>query len=290
MRVGSLFSGIGGLDLGLERAGMEIAWQVESDPFCRKVLQKHWPAVPRFGDIHDVRGNELDPVDLICGGFPCQPVSCAGKRKGAADERWLWPEFYRIICHLEPSWVLVENVPGLLSADGGRLFAGILRDLAECGYDAEWQVLSAAAFGAPHLRRRLFLVAYTHGQYIRKLPGGCGRQSGEEEAKPGDDGEERALADSQDLGRERALPPRQRWTGPENRSALSHALQHGLEEPRVFKQEKHPAKEDWWEARSGVRRVSDGVPGRVDRIRALGNAVIPQASEFIGRCIMEARA
>jgi len=159
VRVGSLFSGIGGLDLGLERAGMTIAWQVEIDEFCRKVLAKHWPDVPKYGDIRELTGHELESVDLIAAGFPCQPVSIAGRRLAQADERWLWPECARIIRVVRPRWVLLENVPGLLV----RGMGDVLGDLAEMGFDAEWGCIPAAAFGAPHLRYRVFIVAYTHG-------------------------------------------------------------------------------------------------------------------------------
>ncbi len=106
MKVGSLFSGIGGLDLGLERAGMEVVWQVEIDDFCNKVLAKHWPDVARYRDVRTV-GDDLEHVDLICGGFPCQPVSVAGKRNGKEDERWLWPDYLRIVRIVKPRWVLV---------------------------------------------------------------------------------------------------------------------------------------------------------------------------------------
>ncbi len=156
MKVGSLFSGIGGLDLGLERAGMQVRWQIENDSYCQRVLAKHWPDVPRYGDIKEVDPAILEPVELICGGFPCQPVSLAGKRLAQNDERWLWPEFARIIRVLRPRFVLLENVPGLLSAGMGD----VLGDLAALGYDAEWSVLSACAMGAPHTRERVFVLAY----------------------------------------------------------------------------------------------------------------------------------
>jgi len=153
--VGSLFSGIGGLDLGLEQAGWSIQWQVENDPYCQQVLARHWPSVQRYGDIRKII--TLAPVDLVAGGFPCQPISVAGRRQGQRDERWLWPEFAKVISLLRPSYILVENVPNLrrLGLDV------ILGSLAELGYDAEWGCISACAFGAPHSRLRLFLVAYT---------------------------------------------------------------------------------------------------------------------------------
>lgn len=159
MKVGSLFAGIGGMDLGLERAGMEVAWQVEIDPFCRKVLAKHWPDVKRYEDVRDVGSHNLEPVDLICGGFPCQPVSQIGLRKGQDDERWLWPEFGRVVREMVPRYVLVENTTGLLD----RGMGDVLGTLASLGYDAEWDCLPAGAFGARHQRYRTFLVAHSAG-------------------------------------------------------------------------------------------------------------------------------
>jgi DNA (cytosine-5)-methyltransferase 1 len=163
---GSLFSGVGGLDLGLERAGFECRWQVEKDEFCRKVLQKHWPGVPKYGDIYEVDFTTLEPVDLICGGFPCQPFSCAGKQLGENDERYLWPEFARAIRQVKPQWVLLENVPGLLAM--AREFGQVLADLASCGFDASWSVLSACSMGAPHTRKRLFVVANANGARLER--------------------------------------------------------------------------------------------------------------------------
>ena len=165
MRVGSLFSGIGGLDLGLEWAGMEVVWQVEIDDWCRSLLGKRFPNVAQYADIKECRN--MPSVDLICGGFPCQDVSLAGKRKGLRDgtRTGLWQEMARIIREVGPRWVLAENVPGLLSAVGvdgqrGEAFGTVLRDLDKMGYDAEWCVLSAGALGAPHRRERVFVVAW----------------------------------------------------------------------------------------------------------------------------------
>lgn len=159
MTVGSLFSGIGGIDLGLERAGMKVVWQVENNEFCRKALRKHWPGVKLYGDIRELQGNELDPADLICGGFPCQDLSVAGKRAGLAGERsGLFYEFTRIIDGLAPRWVLIENVPGLLSSNGGRDMGAVLGTLAEFGYGYAYRVLDAQYFGVAQQRRRVFIV------------------------------------------------------------------------------------------------------------------------------------
>jgi len=163
---GSLFAGVGGLDLGFERAGMRCLWQVELDDFCQRVLAKHWPNVERFGDVRECGNHNLAAVDVICGGFPCVDISNAGRREGIEGERsGLWSEFARIIRELRPRYVVVENVAALLGRGMGR----VLGDLAACGYDAEWEVLPAAAFGAPHIRDRVFLVAYAKQE--RQHPG-----------------------------------------------------------------------------------------------------------------------
>lgn len=222
---GSLFSGIGGMDLGLQRAGMTCRWQVEIDPFCTRILAKHWPDVPKFGDIQKITEAELEPVDLIAGGFPCQDVSRVGSRGGINGARsGLWGEYLRLVRDLRPRFVLVENVPGLLDGGIGR----VLGDLAESGYDAEWRVLSAAQFGFPHQRNRIFIIAYARGT----VAGPIGF---------------------------RALPRCERidWTGL---------------------------------VRAGRVRDLDGVPHWVDRVTALGNSVVPQIAEWIGRQIIDACA
>ena len=141
LTVGSLFAGIGGIDLGLERAGMESRWFVEWDAHCQNVLRRHWPGLPVYGDITTVDWGSVEPVDVLAGGFPCQPVSQAGRKLAQDDERWLWPEFERAICHLRPRYVLVENVAALL----GRGFDEVVGDLSAIGYDAEWDCIPAAA-------------------------------------------------------------------------------------------------------------------------------------------------
>lgn len=231
MNVLSLFSGIGGLDLGLQRAGMTIAGQVEIDPWCRKVLAKHWPEVPRHDDVRTCAEWWGDrPVDLVAGGFPCQPVSLAGSRRAQDDSRWLWPAMAGVIRRLRPRFVLVENVIGLSTAGLGD----VLRDLAALGFDADWGVLSACAMGAPHSRERLFIVADAAGA---RHPSGPPRES-------------------------RAVWHQARWTQPERRG--------------------------WWATEPAVGRVAHGIPRRVDRLRGLGNAVVPQVAEHVGRLIMAA--
>jgi len=157
LTVGSLFAGIGGFDLGFERAGFDIKWQVEIDPFCQRVLAQHWPDVPRYGDVRTIE--RLPRVDVVVGGFPCQDISFAGNGAGLAGERsGLWGEFDRIVGLVRPRYTVVENVAALTVRGLGR----VLSDLATRGFDAEWACLPACAFGAPHTRRRVFIVAYAN--------------------------------------------------------------------------------------------------------------------------------
>ncbi len=157
MKVGSLFAGIGGFDLGLERAGYEIAWQVEIDPYCQRILAKHWPTVPRYGDIRTVDWSTVEPVDLLCGGFPCQDISCAGTGAGLSGARsGLWSEYVKAIAALKPKYILIENVSALRS----RGLDQVLREISALRYDAEWHCIPASAVGAPHRRDRVWIVAY----------------------------------------------------------------------------------------------------------------------------------
>lgn len=162
VKLGSLFSGIGGFELGMERSGFEVAWQAECDKQARSVLAKHWPDVYRYKDVCDVRNAE--PVDVICGGFPCQDYSIAGDRDGLAGDRGaLWWEMHRIITDQRPTWVVAENVPGMLSSRGGRDFLEIVRSLVQLRYGITWATLDSQYFGVPQRRRRLFIIGHSGG-------------------------------------------------------------------------------------------------------------------------------
>ena len=267
LTVGSLFAGIGGLELGLERAGMKVLWQVENNEYASRVLAKHWPDVARYGDVRDVGAHNLAPVDLICGGFPCQPFSIAGLRLGSADERWLWPELARIVREIAPRWVVAENVRGLLSNDSGREFGHILGDLAALGFDAEWGVLSATSVGAPHRRERVFIVA--HATQLQRNGSNIYARGGCESPR--------------------------RVSQPRDGSTTSHvpdagSVRYGAPDSQVSAGRNTIEPSDWWRAEPDVGRVADGVPSRVDRLRCLGNAVVPAVAEYVGRRIVEAEA
>ena len=354
--VGSLFTGIAGLDLGLERAGFEVIWQSEIDPYACRVLAKHYPHVPNLGDITQIDWSHVRRPDLVCGGYPCQPFSFAGSRNGTDDPRHLWPHMARCLRLLRPRWALLENVPGHLSLG----FDTVIADLAALGYDMEWESIPAAAVGAPHLRWRIFVVA--HAEYSGQLAGGTDDQRGsgrtatvprgsgqfpaitirlagegrkaladaaggrfEDQRQPwrdgaevsraGGDGEPAHVADAEcrgshcDADNPRPRQPdasgRRRGTEPAGRRSAwtvadAQRLVGASSELRgVFADAAPPGRQhrtdrcgggdgDHWAVEPDVGRVANGIPNRVDRLRCLGNAVVPQVAEYVGRCILEA--
>lgn len=235
MKVLDLFSGIGGFSLGLERAGFETVAFCEPNPFCQAILKKHWPDVPVYEDVRELSADRLanDGIvfDAICGGFPCQDISFAGKGAGLAGARsGLWWEFHRLIAETRPKWVIAENVSALRS----RGLDEVLGSLAALGYDAEWHCIPASAVSAPHRRDRIWIVAY-----------------------PNNDGES--------VSEINAKAPR-----------LQIALTNG----------------GWrrWDGKPEDVRMDDGIPNGMDRVRALGNAVVPQIPEIIGKAINDSAA
>jgi len=256
MKVLDLFSGIGGFSLGLERAGMQTIAFCEIDPFARQVLKKHWPDVPIFEDVRTLHADDVPGTEVICGGFPCQDISNAGHRAGITGERsGLWSEYARLIGEIRPRFVIVENVAALL----GRGLGDVLGDLAALGYDAEWHCIPASAVGAPHIRDRVWILAYSR-QIV-----GRGRS----------DGESRTTGSYLfPQGNKRIASERR-----EDRELIE--LVPGIH-PRVAS--------DWWRTQSCVDRTAYGLPGQLDRCGALGNAVVPQIPEMIGRALMEAIA
>lgn len=263
MRIGSLFSGIGGLELGLEMAGLgEIVWQVEQNPLCLALLEKHWPEAERFNDVCTVGRDNLAPVDLICGGFPCQDVSSAGKRAGLAGARsGLWYQFARVVGELRPAWVVVENV-----TSGAKLWVDVVRgDLEQLGYATLPVPLAAADVGAAHERARVFIVAHAHE--VRR--------------------EQHAISiDAEVAGTSKPAPYLDR---PELR------LQPGRE--RGQGRAASTEEPSWAGGRfdePGMVRVVHGFPRRLDapskRIAALGNSVVPQCAEVIGHVILRLAA
>jgi DNA (cytosine-5)-methyltransferase 1 len=247
MPIGSLFAGIGGLELGLERAGLgPVRWQVEIDLFCRAVLATHWPDARRYEDIRSVNALDLEPVDIICGGFPCQDISSArsGTGRGLEGKRsGLWREFARIIEAARPRFVVVENV----ASGAGKWLCAVRFDLHQRGYRTRALGIAASDCGAPHRRSRIFIVAEAEAmadsarERGRRI-GGCELASAEEDGQ--------AIAG-------RRAPSRRPWTAESDMGRVVDGLSRGL-------------------ARN-----------RLERLRALGNAVVPQCAEIVGEVIMQ---
>ena len=300
MTFGELFAGIGGFSLGLERAGMTCKWQVEIDPYATAVLRKHWPDVPKHDDVRTFPPtHDGYSVDLVCGGFPCQDISLAGKGAGLAGARsGLWHEFARIIGDLRPRYVVVENVAALLNRGMGT----VLGDLSSLGYDAEWHVIPASAVGAPHRRDRVWIVANArreHGDWRPSVSTLPDRQTAQrDEAVNHSERCSALVANAEGISCRAGLcedDPQQNGHQPCNSCGdVSNANSAGRQQQR--RPESAPAEQPaaecsgWWESEPDVGRVAHGVPSRVDRLRCLGNAVVPQVVEVIGRAILEAEA
>jgi len=295
MRVLDLFSGIGGFSLGLERAGFETVAFCEIDKKCHKVLNKHWPGVPIFDDVCTLTKEALDErgiaVDVICGGFPCQDISLAGKGAGIEGERsGLWSEYARLIGELRPRYVIVENVAALLSRGLDR----VLGDLAEIGYDAEWHCIPASAVGAPHQRDRIWIVAYPNSKCWRpKSPVGNGskRQAWPEFGRIRSNVADPTIVQQHggytvsETGSAQA--PEFGDNGSENNVSNAGRIAPQIPIARELSSIQVANGFSWWAVEPDVGRVAHGVPGRVDRLKQLGNAVVPQIPEIIGRAIMK---
>jgi DNA (cytosine-5)-methyltransferase 1 len=313
-RVLDLFSGIGGFSLGLERAGMRTVAFCEVDKKCQLVLKKHWPTVPIFDDVTSLKANEInEPIEIICGGFPCQDISLAGHGAGLEGERsGLWWEFHRLIKEIKPSWAIIENVSALRS----RGLDQVLGSLYEIGYDAEWHCITASSVGAPHRRDRIWIVAYPKCVGRETRPSKSGKLADEKPSHNSSNGS-KGCGES-NSSQEMAYSNLKRSQGGSNSRScedvgeagtqstgsssarqsetLAHAKSTGLER-RLFGgdhesaitrfRESRRAVQTNWITEPDVGRVAHGVSGRVDRLKQLGNAVVPQIPELIGRAIME---
>jgi DNA (cytosine-5)-methyltransferase 1 len=315
MRILDLFSGIGGFSLGLEKAGFETAAFCEFDEHARKVLKKHWPTVPIFNDVNTLTGLEVEftvgKIDVICGGFPCQDISVAGKQRGLINEEGsvtrsgLWFEYKRLIGELRPSYVIIENVANLRSNG----LVTVLQDLWSLGYDAEWNVISARSIGAVHLRERLWVVAYPNRDRSEKgIPLQAGNEgkslftrgtSEERKIKSSDsDGEGlEGHGKAGNVGQVRAQIPsssRSLFAPYPDDVRLGESV--ATEEEKSERWAKRTACfRNWWEAESEFCRMDDAISSGLDeserfrkqRIKQLGNSIVPGIAEIIGNAIME---
>lgn len=267
----SLFSGIGGLDLAAEWAGFTTVGQCEFADYPTKVLEKHWPDVPRWRDVRTLTKESfyertgLRAVDVISGGFPCQPFSVAGKQKGKGDDRYLWPEMLRVITELRPRCVVGENVPGIIKIAAGQ----VVKDLERAGYHVVVFNFEAAAVGALHRRSRVFFT----GLADVADADGPGLQGREQHGAPDT---------TEDAGEQPSRVP-----AGECSEAVYDAMRGGCAGDARREQLQELADGRCWEAEPDVGRVAHGIPARVDRLKCLGNAVVPQQAYPIFKALME---
>lgn len=325
-----LFSGIGGFHLGLEMAGFRFGWVGYSDvdEFCNRVYSQHYPDAVPLGNIREIHGKDLPKIDILTGGFPCQPFSCAGKRKGTEDDRHLWPEMLRVIAESRPRWVVAENVRGLISIDDGMVFEQVCVDLENEGYEVQAFVIPACAVNAPHRRDRVFICSrladsdatdaaslygdggdHHAGVGTRRQPlpksGNGGGPSDATDTKRGGCG----------AGRERRGVEAIRGGGAHDTMSIAEpdsdapvppcgdprlpAQPEGREDSRRGSGEDPNWDLAWIEVATRLCRVDDGLPvdmdgfkltkskHRVQRLKALGNSIVPQVVAEIGKAILE---
>ena len=271
--VGSCFAGIGGFELGLQWAfdeygiDHEVKWQIEQNAFCQRILKKHWPNAKIYDDITTTK--EIEPIDILIGGFPCQDISTAGKQKGIehGEKSSLWFEMLRIIGEIRPRIVVLENVPNIIRLGGTKVVGG----LAEIGYDCEWSIISAAQFGAPHLRKRWFCVATdtTRNSNNRRINQRLfdAKESGQSQHAKISNSDTHAHATDADSARAQ-IPTKRKHTAIEMLGSIG---------------KKRQIVRNWqkWPTQSPFCDRNDGIPDRVARLKALGNAIVPQCSQWV---------
>jgi DNA (cytosine-5)-methyltransferase 1 len=302
-----LFSGIGGFAYAADQVWDDVEHTFcDNDPFCQEIIKKHWPNSPIYGDIrqlttHTDSERELQPqgskqefrewvgdgVDLLTGGFPCQPFSAAGRRRGTEDNRFLWPEMLRVIQEFQPTWVIAENVRGLLTIDNGMVFEQVCLDLEASGYEVQPFIIPACAVNAPHRRDRIWFVAHTTSERRGTEP--------------------RDVSQANELEASERQEERDAKSGSANISDATHSrCEHGSEgsgkgvagetskwsstTEETQRHERIDWERNWHEIATALCRVDDGIPRRLDRtprLKALGNAIVPQVAEEIMRALQD---
>ena len=319
--IGSCFAGIGGFELGLERGipNSKTIWQIEQNKYCQSILQKHWPDATIYDDIKELDYATIESVDIVCGGFPCQDISAAGKGKGIehGDRSGLWRQMHRLINHLQPRVAVLENVPALLWKNRGMHI--VLQDLASIGYDAEWCTISARQFGAPHLRKRVFIIAYPNSSQPRQnepvqtrgLSLDASYQYNDTKSKITYPMQIRCRQNgkqhSNQIDRNRSTIRKRRqeeksrqdnFTNSNSKHSQTKSINAiNLEAQSRFERRSSQDNgiqpkdnSNYWQnfpTQPALRHRDDGLSDRLARLRALGNAIVPQCSQYIGKKIYE---
>jgi len=297
----SLFSGIGGFDLASQWMGWNNVGHCEIDPFCQKVLRFHFPSSHQYGDIRQLDGTKYrGQIDVLSGGFPCQPFSTAGRRRGTEDNRFLWPEMLRVIREMQPTWIVAENVRGIVSIDGGMVFERVCSELEANGYEVQPICIPACAVGAPHRRERMWFVA--HSTSVR-----CDRDNAQGEGIHGDEARrEVGTSDQPSSGIDTYT-----WDTRKRRAGFTDGCvdapdadrERELQSERCKQEERRrtgnsdPWIEPWLQVAARLCRVDDGLPAGLDGItvprwrkeslRAFGNAIVPQVAFQIFQAITQ---
>tara|TARA_B100000003_G_scaffold157000_1_gene142427 strand:+ start:1972 stop:2925 length:954 start_codon:yes stop_codon:yes gene_type:complete len=305
-----LFSGIGGFALALEKVGFKTVGFCEVDPYCRLLLQKHWKGVTIHHDIKKLEAKDIkEPIDILTGGFPCQPYSVAGKQKGTDDNRYLWPDMFRVIKEVKPTFIIAENVRGIVNIQDGMVFETVCSDLESEGFEIQPFIIPAAGVGAPHKRERVWIVGYSkhNGSLTSKIKRGnkeadAGTQKRQNQTIESEgtsrssnneimENSRRTLRQGAKFDKENADENKQENANKFKRSS-STPEHHVADSERIHVQgqqdrsgQEQSRRESWWEFEPNVGRVANGVPGRVHRLKGLGNSIVPQIAEEIGKAI-----
>ena len=333
-----LFSGIGGFSLALEKVGFKTIGFCEVDPYCRLLLQKHWKGVTIHHDIKKLEAKDIkEPIDIITGGFPCQPYSVAGKQKGTDDNRYLWPDMFRVIKEVKPTFIIAENVRGIVNIQDGMVFETVCSDLETEGFEIQPFIIPAAGVGAPHKRERVWIVGYSkhNGSLTSKIRRGykeadAGTQKRQNQTIESEgtsrssnneimENSRRTLRQGAKFDKENANESKkenankfkrssstpkhhvadsnsngEKWNKSEDRqgSGIKQDGSDVADSKRIHVQgqqnrsgQEQSRRESWWEFEPNVGRVANGVPGRVHRLKGLGNSIVPQIAEEIGKAI-----
>lgn len=305
-----LFSGIGGFALALEKVGFKTVGFCEVDPYCRLLLQKHWKGVTIHHDIKKLEAKDIkEPIDILTGGFPCQPYSVAGKQKGTDDNRYLWPDMFRVIKEVKPTFIIAENVRGIVNIQDGMVFETVCSDLESEGFEIQPFIIPAAGVGAPHKRERVWIVGYSkhNGSLTSKIRRGNKEANARTQKRKNQtieskgtsrsnnneimENSRRTLRQGAKFDKENANESKQENANKFERS--SSTSEHNVADSKgVHVQgqqdrsgQKQSRGESWWEFEPNVGRVANGVPGRVHRLKGLGNSIVPQIAEKIGKAI-----
>jgi len=284
LKILDLFSGIGGFSIGLERLGFKTVAFCEIDKYCRLVLKKHWKDIKVYPDVREITKRQFEEdgcelPEVITGGFPCQPFSVAGRQKGSGDNRYLWPEMFRVIKEFKPRWIIAENVRGIINIQHGMVFERVHADLESQGYETQTFIIPAAGVGAPHRRDRVWIVANS-----RRTIRGQQSSRNKESIGSGASQETKRSADSDSVARS---SEREKIMADSTSERLEGQLGSKLQRAREGFTDSSK-KQTWWEFEPNVGRVADGVQGRIHRLKGLGNSLVPQIAEEIGRAILKA--